>query len=697
MVAGVDSGTLTGAGSGATAGAVDGGGDPAGGRGSPGITAVMLDGSTTEQRGLRARRFVFVGSCLVFAMIAAMPLTEAPMSVPVRPLDEPGIVARVAPDELEVAAPASLEQLRGRIAAVLEREGIAGVGLALVRSDGIEWAGGVGLAERASGRPVDADTQFRVASITKSIVALGVARLAEQDRLDLGRPLAEWMPEIEMTNAWAGSSPISLAHALEHTAGFDEMRYNEYYADEGITPREALVINPRSRVARWRPGSRMSYANPGYTLAGHAIERVTGESWETYLEREVLRPLGMRSARFRRTPEFADRLATGYRDSERVAEYLAIAHAPAGSLLASPRELAGLVQFWLTRGEGAGIVGPATLARIERTETLDHRGTDVSYGLGNYGDVFHPVRSRGHDGGIDGFLSCYRYFPELGVGYVMLLNGTHSLRAYVEIRALLFAYLTRGRVLPEPPTAAPDHEAIAAAAGFYRFENPRVELVGFIERAIGGIDVRAEAEGVTLARITSGEVAMVPTGDGGFRHPRQSGTSVRLTTDGEDRRILDAGMAYFEAGSYWFARGRLIALQGALGLIQFAPWWALGWALQAGVRRLGGHRPEKGEAALHLWPAVAGLLFMAMPVLLLALFERGKFSTANGMSVALCACTLAFAASSAAALAEAVRAGSSRTLRLRVRLVPSAAAVACFAMTLYLLAHGIIGLRIWAW
>lgn len=666
-------------------------------RGDAGITAAMLDIPIMERRGLRARRFTFVGSCLVFATIAATCQAEVPVHVPARPLDEPGIAARVAPDELEVAAPASLEQLRGRIAAVLEREGIAGVGVALVNRDGIEWAGGVGLADRASGRPVDADTQFRVASITKSIVALGVARLAEQDRLDLERPLGEWMPEIEVTNAWAASSPISLAHALEHTAGFDEMRYNEYYADEGVTPGEALAINPRSRVARWRPGSRMSYSNPGYTLAGYAIERVTGESWETYLEREVLRPLGMRSARFRRTPEFADRLATGYRDRERVAEFLAIAHAPAGSLLASPRELAGLVQFWLTRGEAAGIVGPAALARIERTVTLDHRGTDTSYGLGNYGDVLHPVRSRGHDGGIDGFLSCYRYFPELGVGYVMLLNGTHSLRAYVEIRALLFAYLTRGRVLPEPPEAPPDREAIAAAAGFYGFESPRVELVGFIERALGGIDVRPEPEGITLARISGGEIPMVPTGDGGFRHPRQGGTSIRLTTDGEDRRILDAGMAYFEAGSRWFAWARLIALQAALGLIQLAPWWALGWALQAGVRRLGGHRLARGEAALHLWPALAGVLFMAMPVLLLALFERGKFATANAMSVALCACTLAFAASSAGALAEAVRAGSGGLLRLRIRLVPSATAVACFGMTLYLLAHGIIGLRIWAW
>lgn len=655
-----------------------------------GVDCGMLDIPIT------ARRLTLGGSCVLFVALA-VGSAGAPVAVPVRPLDAPELEVAAAQEAFEVAAPASIEQLRGRIAAVLEREGVAGVGLALVDREGIRWTGGVGLADRASGRAVDADTQFRVGSITKSVVALGAARLAEQGRIDLGRPLAAWMPEIEVTNAWEASSPISLGHALEHTAGFDDMRFNEFYADEGMSPREALALNPRSRVARWRPGSRMSYSNPGYTIAGHAIEKVTGEAWDAYLEREVLRPLGMPSARFRRTPEFADRLATGYVDREQAAVFRPIAHAPAGSLLASPRELAGLVQFWLRRGGGAGIVGPEMLARVEQAGTLEHRGADTAYGLGNYGDVLHPVRSRGHDGGIYGFISCYRYFPELGVGYVMLLNGSHSPRAYAEIRALLFAYLTRGQVLPQPPRVAPDPEAIAAVAGFYAFENPRNELFGFVSRAVEGIRVRPDPDGITLARISGGEVAMVPTGDGGFRHPRQGGTSVRLTTDGEGRRLLDAGMAYFEEGSYAAAKGRLIALTVALSLIQLAPWWGLGWALQAGLRRLWGRRIARGEAALLLWPAIAGVCFMAMPTLLMMVFEQEKFATANAVSVSLFLMTLAFAACSAGALAETVRAQAAGTLPLRVRLVPGAAAVACFGMTLYLLMHGIIGLRIWAW
>lgn len=611
-------------------------------------------------------------------------------------LDEPRwLLEERSPVAPATAAPRSLEELRGRIAAVLEREGVPGVGLALVDAEGIRWAGGVGVADLETRRPVDADTVFRVGSITKSVVALGVSRLVEQGRLDLGRPLAALMPEVELENPWP-EAPITLAHALEHTTGFDDMRFREWWGPEDMRPVDALALHPPSRVARWRPGSRMSYSNPGYTIAGHAIELATGEDYAAWLEREVLAPLGMRSARFRRDAALAGRLATGYADRGQPATFRPIAHAPAGALLASPRELAELVRFWLRR-DGGGIVSPAGLDRIERTATLPYAATDASYGLGNYGDVMHPARARGHDGGLPGFLSCYRYFPELGVGYVMLLNATHSARAYLEIRALLFAYLARGAALPEAPRAAPDAAAIAAATGYYGYENPRIELFAFLERAALGVSVRGAGEGIELELLSGGAIPMVPTGEDGYRHPLESGTSVRLATDPEGTRLVNAGFAYFEAGSLALARARLGGLQGALLLLQVAPLWGLGWALRAGLRRARGRSSAPGEAALHLWPAAAAALFFAIPSLFMAVFEREAFAGPDPWSVGLCACTIAFAFASAAALASAVRAASARLVSWPARLVPSAAALASFGMTLYLLWHGIIGLRIWAW
>ncbi|MDC0673595.1 serine hydrolase domain-containing protein [Nannocystis radixulma] len=654
---------------------------------------------TPDLRARQARRRSL--AFLLFVLVALAATLGGPVEPAVKLLDESQLVhATTAAPPVEVAAPMTIEQLRARVAAVLEREGVPGVGLAVVDRDGVRWAGGVGLADRDSGKPVTADTQFRVASITKSFVALGVMRLVEQGRLDLDRPLHELMPDVALANDWDATSPITLAHALEHTAGFDDMRFNEYWSpDDGAAPRDALAINPRSRVARWRPGSRLSYSNPGYTIAGHAIELATGESYESFIEREILRPLGMPTARFRRSPEYADRLATGYHSPDQPAVFRPIYHAPAGALLASPRELGELVHFWLHRGDRGGppIVGPEALARIERTETLPYLGPDTNYGLGNYGDVSHSARGRGHDGGLPGFLSAYRYFPELGVGYVMLLNSTHSLQAYLEIRALLFAYLTSGRDVPLPPSREPDPAEVAAITGYYGYESPRMQLLGFVERAMIGISVSPAPGGIALELLTGGGAALVPTGDGGYRHWREGGTSVRLTRGDDGRRILVGGMTYFEEHSYAWAKTRLFALTAALLLIQLAPAWALLWALLAGIRRVRGRSIAAGEFALHAWPAAAGLAWALLPLLFVHMARAEAYTTANPLSIALCACTLLFAACSAAAVAEVVRASVARTVPLSLRLVPTAAALASFGMTLYLLFHGIIGLRVWAW
>jgi hypothetical protein len=510
------------------------------------------------------------------------------------------------------------------------------------------------------------------------------------------------MPEVEITNAWAGEHPITLAHALEHTAGFDDMRFDEWWAEEHLRPRETLAINPRSRVARWRPGSRMSYSNPGYTIAAHAIELATGEPWDRWLEREVLAPIGMGEARLRPTPARRARLAKGYTRPGEPAPFLALAHAPAGSLLASPRELAALVHVWLRRGrleDGRRFLGPASLDRIEHSETLTHPTTDFDYGLGNYGDVMHPARARGHDGGLPGFSSSYRYFPELGVGYVMLLNASHSARAYLEIRALLFAYLVRGRELPPAPVGPPeDDETVASRAGYYGFANPRIELVGFVERLVLGLELRPIPGGVELEVSTGGRIELVPTGEGGYRHRSEGGTSVRVGRDRVDgRRVLVVGMSYFEAGSKAWARAKLWCFQGASAAMQLSVPWALGWLLIAGFRRARGRESTPGALGLHVWPAIAAASFVLMLVLAQLVFARQAFTDANPLSVAFCVSTLVVPACSALGLVSVVRAWVRGEVPRWARLVPTTAALACFGVSLWLTAHGIVGLRLWAW
>ena len=610
-------------------------------------------------------------------------LWSPPAPAPV--LDEAAALPAALP---AIDAPRTIEELRAQIADVLARERVPGVGIALVGRDGLIWAGGVGVADLASGRPVDGDTVFRVASITKMVVGLGVMRLAEQGRLALDRPLRELMPDAA-DNAWEASAPVTLAQTLEHTAGLDDMHPNETFVDDdAMTPAAALVLNPRSRVARWRPGTRMAYSNVGYGVAGRAIELATGEPFDAWLRREVLQPLGMRDADFRRTPALAARLATGYRAPGVVAEFRPIAHRPAGSLLASARDLAAVVQLFLRRGPA--IVSPAGLARIERAGSLPYAHTDVEYGLGNGGDVSHPLKARGHDGGLPGFLSALRYIPELDAGYVMLLNGTFSFRAYADIRRLLFAYLARGRAI----AAAPPTASAAPSATFYRYANPRHALFAFVDRALLGWNVTADGSGAHVDQLVGPAFELVSTKDGGYRFRFESGTSTRLARapDGTPVLLL-GGFIYAEQAAYWPARLRVYALALAFCLLMLAPFYAFAGRAFAALR---GRRPVAPDLAR--WPAIAGLCVIALPRLFLAAADRQVLGEANPWTLAIFATTILFGISALASAVVAVRwsVHPERPSRWR-RLVPTATAIAALGLALWLGANGLIGLRIWAW
>jgi len=582
------------------------------------------------------------------------------------------------------APPRTIDELRARIARVLLRERIPGVGIALVADGEILWSGGVGLADRETRRPVDADTLFRVGSITKTFIALAVMKLVEEGRLDLDARVADLAPEIEMENGWANEAPVTVAHLLEHTAGFDDMRPNELYAsvaDEAMPLASVLARNPRSRRARWRPGTHMSYANPGYTVAAYVIEKVAGEPYEDYLAREILRPLGMTGARLRWSLEADRRLARGY-DGGVAIPFQAILHRPAGNLMASPRELAALVKMWLARGRP--LISAASAARMERSETGALRGIDVDYGLGVYGDVFQAVPMRGHDGGIDGFLSSYRYAPSSGVGYVVLLNSAdqNAGRALFAIRALVLRFLLADRATPPPPRPSPvPDERLAGWAGTYRIDNPRNQLFAFLTSIGPRLLVRHEP-GRLVARVQGGdrEWELVPLGRDTFGLPGTTGSALGFTRDPGGRRALHGVF------------GQLVEEPPMLAALAFHGSRAVLYILASALLVPFLRSPRRR----HLVTTGAALTLFAIPQVFTAAANARAIGEPNLYTLAIAALTLAFALFSALSVKRAIF-YLSGPFALPTRLYSSAFAVAAGATTVFLAHHHLIGICLWRW
>lgn len=180
-------------------------------------------------------------------------------------------------------SPQGLAELGAQLEATLAAGEVAGAAVALVDREGLVWSQGFGVADRATGRPVDADTLFRVGSISKSFTAQAVMQLVEAGTLDLEARLATLAPEVAFDNPWEATRPVRLVHLLEHSAGFDDVPYADYRSGEPNYPVAAYAEAARP-PAHWPPGEYFRYANPGPAIASYLVERASGRAFDDYIE-----------------------------------------------------------------------------------------------------------------------------------------------------------------------------------------------------------------------------------------------------------------------------------------------------------------------------------------------------------------------------------------------------------------------------
>src|SRR4029077_5560166 len=298
---------------------------------------------------------------------------------------------------------------------------------------------------------------------------------------------------------WESTNPVRIVNLLEHTAGFDDMEAAEVYNFNDRYDFPLLEVFKRFQEpedVRWPPSTRMSYSNPGFGIAGYLIEKVAGTPFDQYIRQTILRPLGMANADFPFTDANKPLLATPYDGNppRALPGYPYIYLRPAGDLKASPGELAKLVQFLLRRGKAgdAQIVKPESIIRMESVETTlaAKNGLRLGYGLANYTEVTGGVVTHGHDGGIDGFISSYRYMPEQNWGYVVLLNSTESGQALNDLNKLAIDFLSKDFPKPQHPAVTMSADDVEKFSGYYAPAAPRSQLLAFVDDLAGGVRIR---------------------------------------------------------------------------------------------------------------------------------------------------------------------------------------------------------------
>lgn len=433
----------------------------------------------------------------------------------------------------------SLRELEDSILSLLKEQHIPGMFLSLVRDDSVIFSGGIGLADVAGGNPVRPTTLFRMGSITKSFVALGILKLEKEGRLSLQDRVADWLPDVEIENPYRDTDPVRIVHLLEHTAGFDDMHFNEMYNledDPEISLDEMLEINPKSRRVRWRPGTRLAYSNPGYSLAGFIIEKATGVPYEKYLEEQFLVPLGMIHSTFSPVPENLLSLSKGYayqKNAYKEISYWPIYHRPSGEFKSCAHDMSRFLQFMINEGhlDTLSVVAPEVI-RLMETPTASlaaENGLNVVYARGNYAvQTDSNVVFRGHGGGIDGYSSLYLYNRELGVGFAFSKNNFGGEEKLVN---LISQFLTKYITVESGVSMPIGEEEINPYPGNYIYLNSRHSLLAFLDRLGSSVRISVENDTLFVHRFLEKKEAWVKGEDLFFR--KEGGQFFTLLTEND--------------------------------------------------------------------------------------------------------------------------------------------------------------------
>src|SRR6266581_6666124 len=366
------------------------------------------------------------------------------------------------PSPTGLSDPRELETfLNGVIRAQLRDDHIPGATVSVVKDDRLFFAKGYGSADLQAGKPVSAQTTlFRIGSVSKLFTATAVMQLVEQGKLNLHADVNTYLKTFHLPATYP--EPITLAHLLTHSAGFEGR-------DTGLqAARTTSDLKPLGQLlaehmpARVRPpGVVTAYSNYGVALAGYIVELVSGLPFEQYVEQHIFQRLRMRSSTFRQPVEarLSADLSQGYTYSNRVYRpdpFEAIAVPPAGAMSATATDMANFMLAQLQHGRlGTERILQEATAKAMQTQqfTNDPRVPGgMAYGF--------EVQNRNgqrlllHPGGIAAFYSLFALLPEQQVGVFVAYNSFGGAADFLSY-PFLQAFLDHSFPAPKEPRPSP--------------------------------------------------------------------------------------------------------------------------------------------------------------------------------------------------------------------------------------------------
>jgi CubicO group peptidase (beta-lactamase class C family) len=281
------------------------------------------------------------------------------------------------------------------------------------------YAKGFGLAHKSPDIPINIDSEFNLASITKMFTAVAVAQLVESGKLSYTDTVGKILPDYPNKEV---AQTVTISQLLAHTSGIIGGRE---LAMKFSNPSNALTIDDRlkdfeNEPLKSPPGQQYGYSNAGYILLGKIIEKVSGQSYYDYIQDHIFKPADMEHTGFPLKTQLPKNAATGYMDGPNGQR---IDNAGALDLKGAPNEGA-----YSTGGDMARFHAALTSGKLVNPQSLRQLWTGVTdngkeeYGYGARIVEYNGVRIVGHGGGWQGITNEFDMYPDLGVTVVVLSN-----------------------------------------------------------------------------------------------------------------------------------------------------------------------------------------------------------------------------------------------------------------------------------
>lgn len=341
----------------------------------------------------------------------------------------------------------------------MKQTGTPGAVAALVRGGQVVWVKAYGMADVENSIPMQPDSVFGVASISKTFTAWGVMKLVEAGKIELDAPIGRYVRSWKLPPGEYDPDGVTIRRLLSHSAGLNTPEYLGHLPGAAAPDIVTVLSNGDGRTPGLRmvnpPGSGFAYSDGGYLLLQLLVEEVSGEAFEAYMQREILDPLGIQDAGFAPSPRLIERLVTSYDINQTpLPKYEYVEKAPAGLYITAR----GMAQFAAAsmRGPdgsppGRGVIRPETIGEMH-TQQVAIEGFERliyadGYGLGYYTEtVGENTVLVSHMGANLNGVTEFAAVPASGDAIVVLTTGISGQEVFADALHLWIRWLGYGAV-----------------------------------------------------------------------------------------------------------------------------------------------------------------------------------------------------------------------------------------------------------